>query len=286
MQEQDADKRRRPWHERALGLSLLLLGVGSFASADETSGDVEPFSYQASGDPAYRVAGLRRASAGVESTWRIVLVPGTPSHVGGWRETLERGRADIEWIAIDRPGFGDSEPEGPVLDFADQLRALEPLIRDRPGRTILVGHSLGGPLVVRAGVEFADQVAAIVSLAGSFDPDLEEIHPLQHVGRWWGIRHLLPRMLRNSNEELFAHEEELRKVSALIPALSVPVVILHGTEDSLVPYPNALYLDDRLPDSLPQERITLEGLGHILQRDAVDAVLQAIDRAIELAEAP
>lgn len=264
-----------------MGLSLGLLGLvlpAHAAAAGDGRDGVVPFSFLGQGDPPLRVHGLKRAGTG---PIRVVLVPGTPSFVGGWRTTLERGRPDVEWIAVDRPGFGESEPREAVLDFADQIAAIEPLFEAAPGPTILVGHSLGGPLVLRAAAEHPDSIDAVVSLAGSFDPALEEIHPLQRVGRWWGIRHLLPRVLRNSNEELFAHEGELERVSERLAAVRAPVVILHGTNDSLVPYANALYLKERLSPAAAARLITLEGVGHILQRDAVDEVLRAIDLAIE-----
>ena len=252
------------------------------ASAEEQASAVASDTYSSAGRSPYQVARLRKGSP--TAPWRVVIVPGTPSTVEGWRETLERGRGDIEFIAIERLGFGKSEPRDAVLDFDDQLLALEPLVNERPGRTILVGHSLGGPLVLHAALAYSDKVAAVVSLAGSFDPELEEIHPLQHVGRWWGIRHVLPRLLRNSNEELFAHKEELTRLAGRLGQVEVPVVIVHGTDDSLVPYENSDFLMERLPEGLIVERRTLDGVGHVLQSHSVDAVLRGIDRVIELVE--
>jgi pimeloyl-ACP methyl ester carboxylesterase len=55
--------------------------------------------------------------------------------------------------------------------------------------------------------------------------------------------------------------------------LNVPVIVVHGTEDPVVPYGNALALTNELQDA---ELLTLEQTGHELPRRVWDVVVPAI----------
>ena len=95
-------------------------------------------------------------------------------------------------------------------------------------------------MVARVAAEEPERVAAVVLLAASLDPRLEEIHVLQHVGAWSPVRALLPRAIRNANSELMALKPELEALAAMLPAIRAKVVIMHGTDDDLVPVANVL----------------------------------------------
>jgi pimeloyl-ACP methyl ester carboxylesterase len=64
-----------------------------------------------------------------------------------------------------------------------------------------------------------------------------------------------------------------------LPTLTLPVLVLHGTEDRLVPVENARLLAKRIPGA---ELLLLEGAGHVYhseQPEAADAaVLRFLDR--------
>jgi pimeloyl-ACP methyl ester carboxylesterase len=95
----------------------------------------------------------------------IVLVHGFGESLVSWQSVFDRlaGTADV--IAIDLPGFGLSSkpPTGYATDSlaADLLRALRAL---RIERAVLVGHSLGGAVVVAAALADPGRVRAVVLL--------------------------------------------------------------------------------------------------------------------------
>ncbi|MGH2952801.1 MAG: alpha/beta fold hydrolase [Solirubrobacterales bacterium] len=58
-----------------------------------------------------------------------------------------------------------------------------------------------------------------------------------------------------------------------LPRLGVPTLVIHGTEDPVLPYGNALALVSDIPGA---ELVSLEGTGHELPRDTWEIVVPAI----------
>lgn len=207
----------------------------------------------------------------------VVFVHGTPGSATAWKGYIHDVPPGFNFMAMDRPGFGASS-SSVVVELDQQARAFIPLLpEDGPG-AILVGHSLGGPIIARAAIDFPDQVGALIILAGSLDPDLEKINPLQHLGRWWPISKLLPTSLYNSNLELFALEGELEKLKQDLDRITIPVIIVHGTRDRLVPYDNVAFMKQMMTNAR-LEVVTLEDENHFLPWNSKDVVDEAIQRA-------
>jgi pimeloyl-ACP methyl ester carboxylesterase len=241
---------------------------------------------------AQQVAALERRSTtvdGVRLSWlragdpagrRIIFVHGTPGDAEAWADYLINPPAGFEVIAIDRPGFGQSGPDGPVVSLAGQATALKPLLVERAGRRpILVGHSLGGPIIAQAAADMPDHVGPLVIVAGSLDPGLEKIHWAQHVGAWRPVEALLPRALRNANAELMALEPQLAALAPRLAGITCPVAIVHGTKDGLVPYANVPFMQQRMTGAARMEVMTLADRNHFLPWNSMDDVRAAIDWA-------
>jgi pimeloyl-ACP methyl ester carboxylesterase len=210
---------------------------------------------------------------------RLILVHGTPGSASGWADFLLDPPPHLDVVALDRPGFGSSQPDRAVTSIAAQAAAVDALLPTDGRRAVLLGHSLGGAIVARVAAEHPQRVAALVLLAASLDPALERIHPLQRFGAWPGVRSLLPRALRNANEELLALEPELRALADWLPRISVPVLIVHGTHDDLVPVANVAYAESMLTGSACVTTLLLDGRNHFLPWNSADRVRDAIHRA-------
>jgi pimeloyl-ACP methyl ester carboxylesterase len=146
---------------------------------------------------------------------------------------------------------------------------------------ILLGHSLGGPIVARVAAEYPERIRAVIFLAASLDPAQERIHPMQAVGAWPLVRSLLPRTIRNANAELMALKPELDDLAALLPRITAKVVIVHGTKDDLVPVANVPFMQARLTGTRCVETVLLEGQNHFLPWNSEATVRQAIRMAQE-----
>ncbi|MBB6251851.1 alpha/beta fold hydrolase [Nitrospirillum iridis] len=234
--------------------------------------------------------GLSLLAAGpdpVEQAARpVILVHGTPGSAGGWRWFLRHGPEGLSLLAPDRPGFGHSAPKEALIGLKAQAGRLAPLLSLNPANppAILVGHSMGGPVVARLALDQPHRVAALVLVATSFDPDLEHLHPLQSWADREPWRRLLPRSLRNANRELLTIVPELRALAGDLTHIHCPVVILHGTADRESPYGNVAYLKRHLTNATVEVR-PLDGAGHFLPWTRRRDVMAAMERARALCSA-
>jgi pimeloyl-ACP methyl ester carboxylesterase len=232
-----------------------------------------------------KVRDLAYFKTGDSSGPRVIFIHGTPGRAQDWASFLVAPMEGTEFLAVDRPGFGNTVPTDAAPSLGEQAAALLPFLRggiDRP--TILVGHSLGAPIACRAAIDYPELVRGIVLVAGALDPDQEKVYFIQHVGDFLFIPYLLPRVLRNANRELIPLKSELEEMRPQLERIRCPVVIVHGTEDTLVPFANVEYMRRQFqPDSLVGEHIQ-EGGNHFLPWNGIDAIRDAID--LTLAEAP
>lgn len=257
-------KRGRVW-PRLLrwGIVCLLLAYGScqvLGPDMDFPEDVDPVGTERItwNAPTGRVSGLQ---AGDPTGQRIVFVHGTPGFAASWNRYLTEVPSGMGAVALDRPGFGQSEPKGAVPSLSEQAAAVEPLLVERNGAwPILVGHSLGGPVILRVASDYPERVGGLIVLAGNIDPELEKLHWYNQLGRL--VSPFLSRSWRNSNRELIPHRKELEELVPGLERITCPVIIVHGTEDSLVPYANAEFLERSLPSAASVELERLDGVDH------------------------
>lgn len=223
-----------------------------------------------------RVSYLR---AGNPEGRRVILIHGTPGSATDWADVLVQPAPSLEYIAVDRPGFGESDPGAALPSFQAQADALAPLLVERRGvRPILVGHSLGGPIAARLAADRPDEVGGLVLVAGSFDPAFERPGFFQSVAASAPVRTLLPRALANSLVELNATLDDTTTLAPLLANIRCPVIIIHGTTDGLVVYENVSYVRERLTGAASVEVVTLEGQGHFIPWQRADVIRDAIRR--------
>lgn len=210
----------------------------------------------------------------------VILIHGTPGAASGWTDYLMEPVPNADVIALDRPGFGASEPDAAVVSLAAQAAAVAALIPNDGRKAVLVGHSLGGAVAAWAAAMNPDRVAAVVLLASSLDPAQETIHPMQYVGDSFLVNWMLPRAVRNANTELMAFKPQLEMLAPLMHRIVAPVIIVHGTKDDLVPFANVAYMKRMLTGAACVETIVLDGQNHFLPWNSESTVRRAMAWAL------
>lgn len=217
--------------------------------------------------------------AGTKGGRRVIFVHGTPGDATAWAAFLLAVPPGFEFFAVDRPGFGQSRPLDAEPSLARQAAALTPLLASATRPAILVGHSLGGPIIARLAADHPDRVGGLIILAGALDPAQERVLPIQYAGEWWGIRTLVPTTLRNANRELIALKGELETLESRLDRITAPVVIVHGTKDDLVPFANVGYMRPRFSRARSIRTIALRGQNHFLpwnEKPLIDRLIREL----------
>lgn len=224
----------------------------------------------------------------------VVLVSGLSYGLWTWRWVLPPLRETVQAVSFDNRGVdGTDKPEGPyttALMAADLLGLMDAL--ELPPATV-VGHSLGGFIAQEAALARPDRVRKLVLVASSFGgprcvpPAAEALRAM--TDRTAGARALAERALSVNSAPgfaercpeiaaaYFAYRERLGMTpgsyqaqlhagvghdsEARVGALRMPVLILQGDLDLVVPPQNAELLASRIP----QARVEwLKGAGHML----------------------
>lgn len=268
-------RRRTPF---ALGVLLALLaGWTLFVQVADRAGSAADHVVElpGSGTIAFdRYEGVRANGPAV------LLVHGSPATSASWGPLIDRRDelASGDLVALDRPGFGASAPptESELEHQARAVTALaDQLDLDRP---ILVGHSYGGPVALRAAADAPDRYAAVVLLAGACDPGMEDattFRRLVDAAAW-----TMPDAWSTSNRELLHLGPGNERLRPHLDRVTCPVVVVHGTWDPVCPHDGTVdYLTNALENATEIRVRSLERFGHDVHRGrALDVVVEEIRR--------
>ncbi|MEM6709456.1 MAG: alpha/beta hydrolase [Pseudomonadota bacterium] len=221
--------------------------------------------------PGFR---LHYRSVGAPKDAVMVWIHGTP---GGWGDIAQLMLDDAflsraRLVSLDRPGWGASrfEPEARMAGTFDEHGALiEPLLQQLratfPGVPLIVaGHSWGAPMAVWLGASYPELVDGVLALAGPYDPTIRILRWYNYAARIPGIPTLIGRALRNSNEEMFLLRDQITAAERLWHRLRVPLIVVHGADDSLVPSGHVDYARRVFPEATTRV-LVLPDQGHLLQ---------------------
>jgi len=227
---------------------------------------------------------IHYAKAGDESKPLVVFIHGSPGSLDAFihflADTALLQRALL--VTTDRPGFGYSNFGNAEPSLKKQAEALKPiLLKYRDNKpVILVGHSLGGPLIARMAVDYPELVDGLIIVAGSIDPDLEPNEtwfraPLATPFLSW----VLPRSFRASNEEIYRLKPELQELAPLWKNITCPVIVIQGGKDVLVPKGNADFAKKMLVNA-PVEFVLVDNMNHFVPWSNPELIREAVIRML------
>jgi pimeloyl-ACP methyl ester carboxylesterase len=210
----------------------------------------------------------------------VLFVHGSPGASDGFAEYLADTvlSQHFNMIAFDRAGFGYSgfgHPETSLEGQAADMKAIADHFA--AGKAIiLLGHSLGGPLICRFAMDYPAQTRVLIDVAGSIDPNLE---PHQ----WWvpvvdnpPVKWLIPIPLWTSNHEIRHLSDELNKMMPMWEGITCPVHLIHAEDDQLVSIGNVAFADKMLTHSSNRKETILPKGNHFILWSRMDVIKQAL----------
>ena len=252
---------------------------------------------------------IRYADSGGSREPTVVLTSPWPESVYAfapmWATLAEHARL----FAVDLPGFGASERREDLLSPRAMGGFLAQLIAEADlGTPHVVAPDVGTAAALFAAAAHPERIASVIVGTGGaavpiqlgeplaswvLDPDLDKYRKMDpHVIVDTAVNTIaggIPDDIRadylacyegdrfaESMRYVRRYPEELPVLAGLLPQITVPVTIINGRHDRVVPLANAEFLDQRLPTS----RLVIIDAGHFVWEEEpakyASAVLDSI----------
>jgi pimeloyl-ACP methyl ester carboxylesterase/DNA-binding CsgD family transcriptional regulator len=243
----------------------------------------------------------------------LLLVHGFVSHLDvAWEEPhlshfLNRLASFSRLILFDKRGTGLSDPVGEPPTFAERMDDIRAVL-DAVGseRAALLGISEGGPLSIVFASTFPERTSALIAYGSyarwmrdddypwgrtpeQYEDFLAGIDRAWETGEWWmrhnptalaeePYRRWWARYLRAAASPGMAaalvRMNSQIDVRDILPAVSVPTLVLHRTNELWFDIGNARYLAQRIPGA---KLVELPGIDHVPWVGDAEAVLREVE---------
>jgi len=212
---------------------------------------------------------INYVQVGSDTLPTVIFVHGSP---GSWSAFADFLKVDsllkkVRMVSVDRPGFGHSGFGDAEESLEKQAAYLQPIVakqRQNGKRVILVGHSLGGPLIARMAMDYPELIDGLVLVAGSVAPELEPPRWYRYILAASPVKYFIPKSFRVSNFEILHLKEELELMLPLWSTIRQPCIVIQGEADSLVPVGNADFLKRKLVNAEYLEIRKIVGMNHFV----------------------
>jgi pimeloyl-ACP methyl ester carboxylesterase len=236
---------------------------------------------------------VRYADSGGSTEPVVVLTSPWPESIYAFASMWTPLSRHARLFAVDLPGFGASERRDELLSPRAMGDFLAKLIAEADlGAAHIVAPDVGTAAALFAAAAHPERVASLVVGSGGVAVPVQLGEPLAS----WVLdpdldkyRRMDPRAIVNTAMGTIAGEvsddiradyltcyegdrfaesmryvrrypDELPVLAGLLPRITVPVTIINGRHDRVVPLPNAEFLDQRLPTS----RVVIIDGGHFI----------------------
>jgi len=210
---------------------------------------------------------MHYVSTGDQSKPMVLFVHGSPGSWDAFINFMSNGRL-LEYahvVSVDRPGFGKSGRDIAERSIKRQAADIKPILDANTSSqgAILVGHSLGGPVIAQMAMDYPDQVAGLILVAPSIDPELEKTKWYQIPADWMLFSWMVPKVLVTTNREILPLKAELERMMPQWKDIRVPVTVIQGEKDKLVPAANADFARKALVNA-PLTMVRIENMNHFV----------------------
>ena len=229
----------------------------------------------------------------------LVLIHGYPLDHHLWDEVVPLLQDTFDLVLPDLRGFGESSTIDSFYameDFASDIAALLDHLEIQ--KTAIAGHSMGGYVALAFARLYPERVTGLglVSTQVLADaPDRKEgryksAAEVADKGIASVVETMTPKFSSNPKLQKFARESMERQEPAayigalkamaervdstpLLSSLTVPVVIVHGDADSLIPIDRAREVKAALPNA---HLVEINGAGHMPMMEAKEKTAEAL----------
>jgi len=219
---------------------------------------------------------LRKRS---DAEWRLICIPGAPSHTGLFKRLLQLAPESLDVVLVNRLGYG-KDHENAVLDFGEQVKIIEPFLDGK--RIILLGVSYGGALSLTAAMRYPRHVEGVITSAALIREPYNYAKKMADLDIPDVIRSMAPKKLQRVRAEIHGRRTQIGPLLDSLKDLNIPVEVLHGTLDTLIPKEDADVLIQAIGDNAHYREII--GGTHYLELQFPQQIFKAAKRLINRIE--
>jgi len=227
----------------------------------------------------FHLDGEAFVSACPKADWRLICIPGAPSHTFLFKRLLQLAPEGLEVVVVNRFGYGKDHDE-PVLDFNDQARIVEPFLEDK--RVIVLGASYGGALALTAALKYPTKIEGLISSAALIGEPRDYAKAMADLNIPETLRTMAPKKLQRVRAEIHGRRPQIGPLLDRLEELRIPIEVLHGTLDTLVPKEDAAVLIKAIGDNANYKEII--GGTHYLEMQFPYQIFKAASRVIKRIE--
>jgi len=197
----------------------------------------------------------------------MVLIHGSPSSSAQWIPLAQDSvlGSKVDFLMIDRPGYGYSSFGNPILSVEKQAEITSKIIhkiKDNYSKVLLFGTSYGGTVSSRLLMDYPSLVDGAVLMSSSMAPGEERIYDISYLIEQ--IPWLFPRLIVVANEEKLSHYEELKDMEPFWDRIKSKLLFIHSTTDDLIYPSNIQFVLDKLNKKVPWDTVWVENGEHSL----------------------
>lgn len=225
---------------------------------------------------------MNYAEIGSDSLPVVFFVHGSPGSWGGFIDFMKDTvlLKKVKMVAVDRIGFGNSDFGNAEKSLVVQSDLLKPIVakyKKSGKKIILIGHSLGGPMIARMAMDYPELVNNLIIVAGSIAPNLEPNEkwfriPMDFIP----ISILIPASFRASNHEILYLKPELEKMLPLWKNIHQPVIVIQGGKDMFVSPKNADFAEKMLVNAKSLKIVRIDTMNHFVPWSHPQLIKKAI----------
>lgn len=226
-------------------------------------------------DFSYRKLSIRNK----DSLPTLVFVHGTIGSINDFSRYLSDSllQQNYNMIAYDRIGYNYKDQNHTQESIAFEKSMLEDIIKDiRPDKTILVGYSYGGPIVLA----LKKKVKNIVLLAPAVYSKVEPMPWAINFYKWKLTRWLVPKIWKEASREKISHKEDLKNFEDNWEETPNQITSIHGSNDWIVPYENSKMLKDQFPEE-QFKLVTIAKASHGLVWSKFDIIKKELLKVVD-----
>jgi len=232
----------------------------------------------------------------------LVLVHGVNDQAGTWVSVLPALLPRFRITIIDLPGHGESDPKSGPLPLGGSVDAVAALIdAETTGPVVLAGNSMGGWVSALYAADHPDRVAHLILEDGSgmaWDLSHVNLAPATRDEARGVLRmvhgpdaplpeYLLDAMIRNGSKQPMPRVAAAGVLEwlldARLPKLTMPVTLIWGAHDGLLPLAYAETLKSRIPGATLH---VIDSAAHIPHRQAPAEFSRLLLAAVTAAAEP